>query len=163
MNSGFQTSVAAAPAPAVAGDFASANPRSFFPAGPGGLVSGVGGVTVGLFAWQVPAPVDIDGAGQQVVNAGNLGGQPIGIIPRVQQALITTYLDKASMVIPAGFQVEVMTGGDIWVKNDGTTAAAPGMKAYADNSNGKVAFAVSGAPLSGGSSNAASIAAGSAT
>ena len=163
MASGFQTSVGAQPAPAVAGDFASANPRSFFPAGPGGLVAGTGGVSVGLAAWLLPAPVDADGAGQQVVNAGNLGGYPIGIVPRVQQALITTYLGTSSMTIPAGFEVEVMTGGDIWVKNDGSVAAAPGMKAYVDNANGQFSFAVSGAPTSGGSSNSASIAAGSAT
>jgi hypothetical protein len=158
-----QSTVGATPAPAVAGDFASANPKSFFPAGPGGLVAGTGGVTVGLAAWIVPAPVDADGAGQQVLNSGNLGGYPAGIIPRVQQGLITQYLDNADMGIPAGFQLEVMTGGDIWVKNDGSVAAAPGMKAYVDNSNGKFAFAASGAPGTGGSSNSASIAAGSAT
>ena len=163
MASGFQTSVGATPAPAVAGDFASANPRSFFPAGPGGLVAGVDGVTVGLAAWLVPAPVDADGAGQQVLNSGALGGYPIGVVPRVQQALITAYLATSSMVVPKGFGVEVMTGGDIWVKNDGASAAAPGMKAYADNANGKFAFAVAGSPTAGGSSNLASIAAGSAT
>lgn len=158
MASGFQTSVTAAPSPAVAGDFASANPKSFYPAGPGGLVAGAAGVQVGLFAWIKPAPVDADGTGQQVDNSGNLGGYPAGIVPRVQQGLITTYLDNADMSIPAGFQVELMTGGDIWVKNDGSGAAEPGMKAYADNANGKVSFAVSGSPAAGGSSNLASIA-----
>ena len=154
-----QSTVSAQPAVAVAGDFASANPRSFFPAGPGGLVAGDGGVEIGLFVWLVPAPVDTDGSGQQVLNSGNLGGAPLGIIPRVQQGLITAYLDNASMTIPEGFQLAVMTGGDIWVKNDGSTACAPGMKAYADNSNGKVSFAVTGSPTTGGSSNNASIAA----
>lgn len=163
MPGGFQTSVGANLAPAVAGDFASANPRSTYPAGPGGLVAGSGGVQVGLFAWIVPAPVDIDGTGQQVLNSGNLGGYPAGIIPRTQQGLITAYLDNADMGIPAGFQLEVLTGGDIWVKNDGTTAAEVGMKAYADNANGKASFAPSGSPTTGASSNSASIAAGSAT
>lgn len=163
MASGFQTSVGATLAPAVAGDFASANPKFMFPAGPGGLVAGVDGVTVGLACWLVPAPVDADGSGQQVLNRGDLGGYPIGIIPRTQQALITTYLANSSMVIPKGFQVEVMIGGDIWVKNDGSVAAFPGAKAYVDNSNGKFSFAASGSPSTGGSSNLASIAAGSAT
>lgn len=156
----FQTSVSAQPAPAVAGDFASANPRSFVPAGPGGLVADAAGVTVGLFCWITPAPVDPDGLGQRVSNVGSLGGYPAGIIPRLQQAHITNYLGEASMVVAAGFQVEVMTGGDIWVKNDGATAAEPGMKVYADNANGKASFAVSGSPGTGGSSNNASIAAG---
>lgn len=163
MPGGFQTSVGANLAPAVAGDFASANPRSTYPAGPGGLVAGSGGVQVGLFAWIVPAPVDIDGTGQQVLNSGALGGYPAGIIPRTQQGLITTYLDNADMGIPAGFALEVLTGGDIWVKNDGSTAAEVGMKCYADNANGKASFAPSGSPTTGASSNSASIAAGSAT
>ena len=163
MPGGFQTSVGANLAPAVAGDFASANPRSTYPAGPGGLVAGAGGVQVGLFAWIVPAPVDIDGTGQQVLNSGALGGYPAGIIPRTQQGLITQYLDNADQGIPAGLQLEVLTGGDIWVKNDGTTAAEVGMKAYADNANGKASFGPSGSPTTGGSSNSASIAAGSAT
>lgn len=163
MSGGFQTSVGASLAPAVAGDFASANPRSMYPAGPGGLVAGAGGVTVGLFAWIKPAPVDPDGTGQQVVNVGDYGGYPAGIVPRDQQGLIVNYLGTASQVVQAGFGVEVMTGGDIWVKNDGAGAAAPGMKAYADNANGKVSFAVAGSPGTGGSSNSASIAAGSAS
>ena len=38
-------------APAIAGDFASSNPRFVVPAGPGDMVAGSAGVTVGLFAW----------------------------------------------------------------------------------------------------------------
>ena len=44
---GFQKQVNLTPAPAVAGDYASANPHVSVLAGPGGLVAGVGGVTVG--------------------------------------------------------------------------------------------------------------------
>ena len=53
--SGFQKQVNLTPAPAVAGDFASTNPRASVPAGPGGLVAGLTGVIVGQFAWVDPA------------------------------------------------------------------------------------------------------------
>ena len=48
---GFQTTVNLQQAPAVAGDFATANPRASFPAGEGQYVAGASGVTVGRFAW----------------------------------------------------------------------------------------------------------------
>ena len=46
----FQSVVNVQPAPAIAGDFASANPRWNVLAGPGVLVCGAAGVTVGRFA-----------------------------------------------------------------------------------------------------------------
>lgn len=155
--SGFQTSVHTQPAIGVAGDFASANPRFSFDAGPGGLVAGPSGLTVGLFAWVTPYPVDGDGAGSQANNYG--AGSVAGFVHREQQALITTYLAEAGMVIPAGFQCALMTGGDFLAKNDGTTIAVPGMKAYAANATGKIRFGASGSATSGGSSNASTIAA----
>ena len=48
---GFQTTVNLQQAPAVAGDFATANPRASFPAGEGQYVAAAAGVTVGRFAW----------------------------------------------------------------------------------------------------------------
>lgn len=47
---GFQTKVNRQQAPAIAGDFASANPRASMLATEGTLVAGVSGVTVGVFA-----------------------------------------------------------------------------------------------------------------
>ena len=47
MTGEFQAQVNVAQAPFVPGDFVSKNPRKFFLAGPGGLVAGTGGVTVG--------------------------------------------------------------------------------------------------------------------
>lgn len=143
MSGGFQTSVNTQPAPAVAGDWASTNPRFNYDAGPGGLVAGAGGITIGRFCWALPAPTDANYAPQQVVNSG--GGSVAGIVRRGQQGLITTYLADASMVVPAGFGVSVCTGGDLWVKNDGTTQALLGQKAYAAIGTGKVSFAATGA------------------
>src|SRR5262249_14119686 len=54
-------------------------------------------------------------------------------------------LADASMVIPAGFPVTLMSGGDFWVKNRGTTAAMIGQKAFASFVDGSVSFANAGA------------------
>ncbi len=130
-------------APAVAGDFCSHNPRWSVNAGPGGLVAGVGGVTVGRFAWW-------DAVNHTtVLNSG--AGSPTGFVHREQQALITAYLSNASNVVPQGFGITLMSGGDFWVKNDGATEALVGQKAYADLATGKISFAATGAPTTGAS------------
>lgn len=153
---GFQTQAYPQPAPAVAGDFASQNPWSSFDAGPGGLVAGKPGVVIGLFAWATP-PVDADGT-PSIVN--NFGAGPVsGFVHRAQQGLITVYLSQAGQTIQPGFQMGLMTGGDFWVVNNGAAQALPGMKAYADLATGKASFAVTGAPTTGASATASSIAA----
>jgi hypothetical protein len=90
----FQTQVNAQQAPAVAGDFASANPRASVVAPEGGFVAGAGGVTVGKFAW-------IADDGRTVQSFGNAPNAPDGFVHRDQQALITAFLGEASNVIPA--------------------------------------------------------------
>lgn len=139
----FQTQVNAQPAPAVPGDFASANPRSTLDAGPGGLVAGIGGLTVGRFAWVDAATASI---------AGNAGpGAPNGFVGNQHGALIVTYLAETSMVIPQGFACSLFTGGDFWAKNDGGIEATPGMKAYANNATGQVSANATGTPTQGAS------------
>ena len=92
---GFQQQVNPQPAPAVEGDFASANPRASVLAGPGTLYAGVNGVTVGRFAW-----ADANGA---VSNSG--AGAPTGFVHRELQALITAFLGQTSMLITPGMMV----------------------------------------------------------
>lgn len=139
---GFQTQVTPQPAMAVEGDFASMNPYFTFDAGPGGLVAGTPGAVVGRFAW-VFAPLDADGTGMIAQTSG--GNGPVsGFVHRAQQALITTFLANSGMTIPKGFPVTLMTGGDFWVKNNGTAAATPGQKAYANLNDGSVSFAATG-------------------
>lgn len=145
MTGGFQTSVQVAPAVGVAGDFASANPIFNYDAGPGGLVAGPNGVYIGRFAWTT-APVDGDGTYAIVNSFGS--GSVAGFVPRLQQGLITDFLAGASMLIPAGYQMGLLNGGDFWAKNDGTGQALPGMKAYANLADGKVTFAATGTPAS---------------
>ena len=152
--SGFQTQVTVQPAPAVEGDFASANPRATFLAGAGGLVSGSStasdktqpGLVVGRFAWVTP-PHDPDGTASIANSVGT--GSVSGFVNRNQQGLITAYLADASMVVPQGFPVTVHTAGDFWVKNNGTTQALPGQKAYANFANGQATFAASGSVNTG--------------
>lgn len=157
---GFQTSVQNQPAPAIAGDFSDVNPRYTYDAGPGGLVAGASGVTVGRFAWAVN-PNDADGT-PSIVNS--FGSGPVsGFVAREQQALITKYLDGASMLIAPGFMVTLFTGGGFWVVNDGAGLAVPGQKAYAGFADGKVSFAATGTPTAGGTSTASTIAAKEAT
>ncbi len=139
---GFQSQVGTLPARGVAGDFASGNPRYLVDAGPGGLVAGPSGVIIGRFCWASYLGIDGDGAPAYVNNTG--GGPVTGLVGRGEQALNTTYLSNAGMTIPAGFPVEVFSGVDMWVVNDGSVTAVPGMKAYADFATGKASFAATG-------------------
>ncbi len=112
--------------------------------GPGGFVAGASGVTVGRFAWASYAGINVD---NEPTIANNFGaGAPTGFVSRRQQALITTYLADASMVIPQGFGVTLYNGGDFWVKNAGTTQTLIGMKAYARQTDGAVFFAATATP-----------------
>jgi hypothetical protein len=150
----FQTSVQTVPAPAVAGDFA-ANPRFSVDAGPGGLVAGPNGVTVGRFAWLSASSIDPNGA---PTIANNFGSGPVGgFVHREQQGLITSFLADSGMVVPPGIMVTLMKGGSFWVKNEGTTEALFGQTCYAAFSNGAANFAGAAAPLT--ASGTASIAA----
>jgi hypothetical protein len=160
MASGFQQVVNDQPAVGVAGDFASLNQYFSYPAGPGGLVSGPMGCVVGRFAWAV-APADADGTPSQVNNFGS--GPVSGFVHREQQGLITHYLEASSNLIPTGFQMGLMIGGDFWVENDGAAQALLGQKAYANFADGKVTFAATGSPTAGGTSTASTIAAETAT
>jgi hypothetical protein len=157
---GFQTQAYNSPAFAVAGDFASQNPFFSFDAGPGGLVAGPGGVSVGRFAWVYP-PDDPDGTPTQALNTGV--GNVAGFVHRAMQASIITYLANAGQVILQGQMVSLHTGGDYWVVNDGTTEAVPGNKAYAFFANGKVSFGATGTPTQNATSSASTITAGTAS
>lgn len=142
----FPNQVKVAQAPALAGDFCSTNPRYAANAGPGGFVAGTAGAIVGRFCWAVN-PSDMDGAPSTVNSFGI--GLPAGIIHRQQQALNSTYLSEAGEVIPSGFQLAIMADADLWIKNDGSTTAVPGMKAYANFADGKATFAATGSVTSG--------------
>jgi hypothetical protein len=142
---GFQNSVQLQQAPAVAGDFASANPRAAYPSPEAGFVTGAGGVTVGRFAW-------VQSNDQTVLNSGQ--GVPTGFIHREQQALITTYLADSSNVVPVGFPVTIMRTGDYWATAL-LSSAVRGEKAFARFQDGAVSFAPAGSTIAGASFTAA--------
>lgn len=132
---GFQKQVNVIPSPAVEGDFASANPRFTVLAGPGALVSGPVGATIGKFAW-------LNADGRSVSSSGV--NAPTGFVYRRQQGLITTFLANGSMVVPPGLPMTLANGGDFWVRS--ANGATIGQKAYADNTDGSITFAASGNP-----------------
>jgi hypothetical protein len=138
---GFQAQVNQQPAPAVVGNFASADPRASVLAGPGQIVAGANGLIVGRFAW-------LDSTYTLASNTG--GGAPAGFVGREANfnAIITTYLAETSMTIPKGFEVTLHREGDFWVLNSGSLEVVPNQKAYANNATGLVTFAATGTPPS---------------
>jgi hypothetical protein len=156
MSGGFQSQVSSQPAIGIAGDLASFNPLFSYDAGPGGLVSG-SSLFVGRFAWVTP-PLDPNGTPSIANSFG--AGAPAGFLMNASQASNTTFLSYAGNQVLPGQQVALQIGGDFLVKNDGTTQALYGMKAYANLSDGKVTFAATGAPTTGASATGSDIAAG---
>jgi len=151
---GFQKQVNLTPAPAVAGDFASANPRASVLVGPGGLVAGVGGVTIAKFAW-----VDADGVTTR--SRGTKAVAPSGFVHRDQQGLIQNYLGESTMSIPVGFPVTLFNQGDFWAVNAGPAALAVGDSIYANYATGDVAQAAAANASATGSIGATFTATGS--
>lgn len=153
----FQTQVNINPAPAVEGDFASANPRVVALAGPGGLVAGSNipsglvqaGVLVGRFAWGTPGssvnPVSGEVDGLVQLNS-NGAGSPVGIVHRAQQALITVFLQKATQLVPVGLPVIAFIEGDFWMVNASTSTSSIGQTIYAINATGQAWPAAAGSP-----------------
>lgn len=116
---------------AVEGDFASVNPRVTVLAGPGGLIAGPNGVTVGQFAW-------VSADGRTVTNSGEGAVAPTGFVGRQEGvALITQYLAESSMLIPAGFPVTLFDAGDFFDKIAGGVASTPGAQVFAGFADGK--------------------------
>lgn len=132
----FQAAVNIQPAPAVEGDFASANPYATMLAGPGGLVAGANGVTIGQFAWATAAGV--------ISNAWSAASK-IGFIDRKNNmGLITTFLASNGAVVPAGLAVTADIGGDFWDKF--AAGAAIDQKVYAYYADGTSYAAATGTP-----------------
>lgn len=135
----FQTAIYTDPAPAIEGDFASANPWSSVLAGPGQIVSGASGLTSGRFAW-------LDATATLASNTGT--GVPAGFVKRSPgQALITTYLSEAGNLIQPGQAVTLYDGGDFWAKT--TTTATRGQKVFAVLATGVISTGAAGATIAG--------------
>lgn len=161
----FQTQVNTTQAPAVEGDFASANPRNTVLAGEGALIAGTGviagvsvpGAVVGRFAWLTYQSVDNDNAPGTLNTFGN--GLPAGLVSRRQVSLITQYLAESAFYVNSGFQITAFSDVDMWVKNNGATAALVGQKAFAIFADGSAAFAAAASTPGGAGATGSSIAA----
>lgn len=132
---GFQQQVNITPAPAVEGDFASDNPAASVDAGPGQFVAGTTGAIVGRFGW-----ADSNGL---VTNAGT--GAPTGFIHRDLQAINYNILSQATMTIPQGYPVTLMSAGDFWMRCSGP--ATLGQKIFASLADGTALADTAGATV----------------
>ena len=148
----FQQGVNLRYALAQAGDFASANPRHSFLAGPNSLVAGAAGVLVAAFAW-VAAYGSTDpetGENDSAATVNSFGtGAPNGFVHREQQAAITVFLAESGNTIPQGQMVTLASSGDFWVKNTGAGATSLGQKVYASNTTGLAQTAATGQTIAG--------------
>ena len=134
----FPTQVNVQQAPAVAGDFASRNPRATADNLQGGFVAGAAGTTIAAFAWADTTNICLTSYGS---------GAPTGFVAReVQGTFNAANGVDGGFYIPPGFPVTAFTTGDYFAKNTGASASAVGQKAYANNSTGAVSFAAAGSP-----------------
>lgn len=144
---GFQKQVNQNWAPGVEGVIASTNPKANYVTGPGGLVSGASGVTIGRFAWATPITDGERVDSNALLVAAGLPRSPSGFVMNTQQGLNTTYLAESGMSILPGFAMELATRVDVWAKFS-AGAAVKGYKAFANLFDGSVAAAVAGSTIS---------------
>lgn len=128
---GFQTRVNRNQPPAVAGDYASINPRAVMLAGPGIFKAPAAGVVVGRFCWADPDTGD--------VTQGQTSGYLLGFLHRENQAVIQTVNGEATMIVPQGIMISLFTQGDFWGYFAG--GATPGQSVYAHTGSGNAALA----------------------
>jgi hypothetical protein len=138
--SGFQKTVNVNPAPAIEGDWSSANPRYSVLAGEGALTAGSVGVTVGRFA---RARND----NGKVTNAHPGVACRLGFVHRDQPAIITAWLGEATMLVPAGLEVTLFDAADVWVRF--AAGANIGDKVFANYADGSAIAGVAGTPPTG--------------
>lgn len=137
--SGFQKTVNFQPAPAIEGDWASANPRGSMIAGPGGFVADpVNGVIAGRFAW-----ADFVGI---VRNGGGLGR--LGFVSRHQISVIQTWpgvggaTAQATLTVPPGVDITVHDAADVWCRF--AAPAQVGQKVFANYADGTAVAGTAG-------------------
>lgn len=138
---GFQRTVNTFPAPAVAGDFASVNPRASMLAGEGALIAGAAGVTVGLFARAKNSDGTVSNA-----HPGTTACR-LGFVGRDQPALITIWLAEASLLVQSGLEMSLFSQGDFWARF--AAGAAIGQKVFANYSDGSCVAGTAGSPPTG--------------
>lgn len=140
---GFQTAINRNPPIAVEGDFASAGVYHSVLAGSQKLVAAATGMIIGRFAWADPT------TGLTGNVKANAGANPVlGFARRGENtAMITGYLQEASMTVPKGFGVTIYDRGDFWAKT--TTTATVGQAVFANDTTGAISTGAAGATIAG--------------
>lgn len=139
LRTGFQSFVNNELPIAVAGDFASANPRASVIAGPGAFVAPAAGTTVGVFAWFDPAT----GIASNYYKANAF----LGFIHRENQGLITAFLGISTMQVVQGNMVTGLDQGDFYGVFAG--GASVKQKVYVDPVTGALTGAATGGSVTG--------------
>ena len=149
LTTGFPTQVNVQPGVGVVGQFCSSNPRASVLSKAGAFVAGAAGLTIGAFAWLDPSYTYASNGG---------GGLPAGFVANEEQGVNTTFLSSNGLAILPGMACTLFNEGEFWALNAGSSAVTPGMKAYANNSNGSITFNTTGNPPSGATSTASTLA-----
>lgn len=136
----FQTQVGYSWPAGNVGEFATINPRRMAVEPEMGFRAGAGGLTIGHFGWE-------QADGVTVLNKPVATEAPTGFVHRAQQGLATSYLQEATMTIPAGFMVTLSTHADIFAV--ATTAATKGQTVYASTTDGSIQTGAAGTVPSG--------------
>lgn len=145
----FQRQVNQNWAPGIPGSFASANNMAVYVTGPGGLISGANGVTVGRFAfasYQSDGSERADNSSFLIAN-GVDRAQFAGFVANEQQGMNTVYLAEAGMTMLAWQAMEMFTRGDFWATT--STAATRGQKVFVSLIDGSVATGAAGSTIAG--------------
>jgi hypothetical protein len=123
------------PAPGVAGDFCSANPRFSMLAGPGALVAAAAGLIAGRFGWAK----DSDGT---VSNAHPGAPSRVGFVGRNQNAFLATIPFTAGATVPGGYEVTLFDSADVWMLF--AAGATRGQKVFASYADGTAVAGTAG-------------------
>lgn len=120
---GFQSFVNNELPPAIAGDFASANPRaSIIGGGEFAYTAAANGLVVGVFSWSNPST----GIASNFYQANSF----LGFFHRAMNALITQFLGFEATAAVPGTMVDTYDQGEFWGYFAG--GATAGQKVYAD-------------------------------
>lgn len=149
----FQKTVNSQPSPGVEGQVASSNYPALYVTGPGGLVTGANGATVGRFGWATPQ-TSVGGAiaGERVDSSATLVADgvdraPSGFLANEQQGLFSTFsLAESGMTMMAGQACELFTRGDFWAKA-GAAVTARNLKVFANLQDGSIQAAAAGSTI----------------
>lgn len=143
---GFQKQVNIQPNPGVIGSFASANPRALYVTGPGGLVAGSNGVSVGRFGWATPITDGERVDSNAALVAAGVSRAPSMFVANTQQGNFVTYLAESGMAILPGMQMEGFTRGDFWAQML-VASATRGQKVFANLLDGTLSAAAAGSTI----------------